>query len=152
MPKKVGRPRKEIDYSLIEELAKIQCTDYEIAACIRMTKEGFCKRKQRDAYLVNVLARGREAGKSSLRRLQWKTAHAVDKYGEPSSVAGHMQVWLGKQHLGQRDKSEVQQREVVALTDMTDDELRVLVDEQTGSVVDLPEESSDPGRTEGGRV
>jgi hypothetical protein len=39
---------------------------------------------------------GREEGRASLRRLQWRSAE--------HSVA--MQIWLGKQFLGQTDKQE----------------------------------------------
>lgn len=44
-----------------------------------------------------VLDRGRENGRSTLRRLQWQKANAG---------SDTMLIWLGKQLLGQKDKSE----------------------------------------------
>jgi AraC-like DNA-binding protein len=51
-----------------------------------------------------VIEKGRERGKSSLKRAQWKKA--VDE-GNPT-----MLIWLGKQHLGQTDKTQVDQQSI----------------------------------------
>ena len=95
--RKVGRPKFVIDYALISQLAMMHCTDSEIAHLCGMTPEGFCKRKKSDTELVQVLEKGRDEGKASLRRLQWKQAQSGDKT---------MLIWLGKQLLGQSDKRE----------------------------------------------
>jgi len=51
----------------------------------------------RDEEFCVVHKKGMDEGKTSLRRLQWQTARG----GNPT-----MQIWLGKQYLGQRDKQE----------------------------------------------
>lgn len=56
----------------------------------------------RDNY-SHIIEKGRENGKMSLRRAQFKKAV------EDGNVA--MQIWLGKQYLDQRDKTE--NREIV---------------------------------------
>ena len=90
----MARPATPIDLKLVEDLARIQCTDQEIASMVGLTWEAFRKRKQRNPELVTLIENAREAGRSSLRRIQWKSA-----------LGGNttMQIWLGKQYLGQRD-------------------------------------------------
>ena len=94
---KRGPKPKTIDYEKVHKLAMIHCTDNEIAHLVDMTPEGFCKRKKWDDELVQCLEKGRDEGKASLRRLQWKQAQEGDRT---------MLVWLGKQLLGQRDKHD----------------------------------------------
>jgi len=90
----MARPARPIDLKLLEDLARIQCTDGEMAAILGFTREGFHKRKQRDPELVRIIEKGKDEGQSSLRRLQWKNAMGGNTT---------MQIWLGKQYLGQRD-------------------------------------------------
>ena len=85
-----GRPKKEIDYTTVEKLANIQCTQDEIASFLGISTRTL----QRDEQFMELFNRGRENGKMSLRRMQWKHAE--------KSVP--MAIWLGKQYLGQRDK------------------------------------------------
>ena len=87
-----GRPKKEIDYTTVEKLANIQCTQDEIASFLGISTRTL----QRDEQFMELFNRGRENGKMSLRRMQWKHAE--------KSVP--MAIWLGKQYLGQRDKVE----------------------------------------------
>ena len=87
-----GRPKKEIDYVTVEKLANIQCTQDEIASFLSISTRTL----QRDEQFMELFNRGRENGKMSLRRIQWKHAE--------KSVP--MAIWLGKQYLGQRDKVE----------------------------------------------
>lgn len=98
--RKAGRPLKVIDMGLVAKLAHIQCTDEEISSMVGMTPEGFCDRKKRDAVLFECLENGRREGRMSLRRVQWKAAQAGNNT---------MLVWLGKQYLGQRDQTHMQQ-------------------------------------------
>ena len=85
----------EIDYEIVEELAKIHCTEGEIAKIIGVCPNTFTKRKRTDKRLQEVLAKGESEGKSSLRRLQYQKAMG-------GSVT--MLIWLGKQWLGQLDE------------------------------------------------
>lgn len=84
-----GRPKKEINYETVEKLANIQCTQEEIASFLGISTRTL----QRDEQFMELFAKGRENGKMSLRRIQWKHAE--------KSVP--MAIWLGKQYLGQKD-------------------------------------------------
>lgn len=90
----MGRPKKVIDYVLAEKLAYIQCTITEIAHMINVSAATL----EKDKRFLEIHKKGMENGRSSLRRLQWKGAEA----GNPT-----MLIWLGKQYLGQKDRSEV---------------------------------------------
>jgi hypothetical protein len=96
----MARTPREIDYSVVEGMARIQCTEGEMAVALGFTPEGFSKRKKKDEELVQAIERGKGTGKMSLRRLQWKAAEA-------GNIT--MMIWLGKQTLGQADKQEIQQ-------------------------------------------
>ena len=87
----MGRPLLKIDPAEIEKLAAIGCTTSEIAAFLNCSKDTIEKR------FSAVLQKGRENMKSSIRRMQYETAAG----GNPT-----MQIWLGKQYLGQTDKNE----------------------------------------------
>jgi hypothetical protein len=94
-----GRPKKEINYKLVESLASIFCTQEEIASVLNISTRTL----QRDEEFNRVFKRGQEMAKSSLRRIQWKHA-------EKSAA---MAIWLGKQYLGQRDNIEVSNTEEI---------------------------------------
>ena len=98
-----GRPKKEIDYTTVEKLANIQCTQDEIASFLGISTRTL----QRDDQFMELFNRGRENGKMSLRRIQWKHAE--------KSVP--MAIWLGKQYLGQRDKVEYTDDGMKAIND-----------------------------------
>lgn len=88
-----GRPKKDIDYTSVEKLANIQCTQDEIATFLGISKRTL----QRDEKFMEVYNKGRENGKMSLRRIQWKHAEK----------SASMAIFLGKQYLGQKDNVEV---------------------------------------------
>jgi hypothetical protein len=90
----VARPKKELpfDEKVLQELAAIGCTNKEIAVIARISHDSLTRRF---AYL---LEKGREDAKCSLRRVQWASAMSGNVV---------MQIWLGKQLLGQRDHHEL---------------------------------------------
>lgn len=90
-----GRPRIKIDYAACEKLARIMCTQSEIAEVLGVSLSTL----EHDKEFLRIHKKGIEAGKASLRRMQWKSA-------EGGNVTS--QIWLGKQYLGQRDKQEVE--------------------------------------------
>jgi hypothetical protein len=90
---KGGRPKKELDYDLIDRLAMIQCTQDEIASCLGVN----VKTLRADEKFLDLYKNGQEKGKMSLRRWQYK---AAEKGNAP------ILIWLGKQYLGQTDKIE----------------------------------------------
>ena len=97
-----GRPRLEFDLRLVEDLGKIQSTQSELAAVLGCHLDTVKDRLRNDPEFSAAYEKGLENGKSSLRRIQWKSA-----------LGGNttMQIWLGKQYLGQQDK---QMTEVVS--------------------------------------
>ena len=106
---KGGRPTKELDRKLFENLCAIQCTRDEICSCLEVTDktlDRWCKRTYGESFSA-VYAQKRERGKMSLRRSQFKLA-------EKNAT---MAIWLGKQYLGQAETSTVD----VAVTTIVDD-------------------------------
>ena len=97
----VGRPRIEIDYSKLENLCKIQCTKEECAAVLEISEDTLERRLKEEGYenFAAFFKKHAGQGKSSLRRMQWKSA-------QNGNVT--MQIWLGKNMLGQRDHNEIE--------------------------------------------
>lgn len=93
-----GRPRKDVDPALVERLARIDCTTTEIAAVTG------CSTDTLDRRFADVIRRGRELGKRSLRRKQYDLA-----------MKGNVTllIWLGKQRLGQADKQQTEHHDTV---------------------------------------
>lgn len=100
MAKKMGRPLKKIDQTQFENLCAFQCTVEEVCEWFEITAdtlESWCKRTYDGKTFSKVFAEKRGKGKVSLRRAQYQTALS----GNPT-----MLIWMGKQHLGQTDKTE----------------------------------------------
>jgi hypothetical protein len=87
-----GRPRKTADRKLLHELAAIGCTMKEIAIQTDLSVATLERR------FADVIEKGREFSKASLRRNQMKAA-------DSGNIT--MMIWLGKQLLGQKDRSEL---------------------------------------------
>ena len=89
----MARPKKyDIDKTQVEKLASYGCTNREIASFFGCSEDLIKK-----SY-SSFLTKGRDKGKIRLRQMQWRSA-------ENGSVP--MQIWLGKQVLGQTDKQEL---------------------------------------------
>jgi len=86
------RPKLEIPDTKVEQLASYGCSNKEIAEYFECDESTI--RKRFSVYLT----KGRASGKIRLRQFQWKSA-------EDGNVT--MQIWLGKQILGQMDRQEV---------------------------------------------
>ena len=99
---KMGRPRKDINWDLFDELCKIQCTEEEICSVLGICIDTLnlrCEEKFGKGYTFSkVFEQKRKGGKSSLRRVQYQKALAGDTT---------MLVWLGKNLLDQKDKQEI---------------------------------------------
>ena len=104
--KKVGRPKAEINYKLVESLSSIFCTEEEIATILEVS----VRTLQRDDEFCRVFKKGRETAKMSLRRKQYDLA------GKNPSMA----IFLGKQYLGQRDIVDVSHQSNGVLTEMVE--------------------------------
>ena len=118
-----GRPPTNIDYDEVYRLGLIHCTIAECAVlldCPEPTLQG-------NKEFQRVYKKGQEQGKKSLRRLQFAKAEGQeakilkDKDGNPIlddkkrpvilqpgyAPDTTMQIWLGKQQLGQVDNQTV---------------------------------------------
>lgn len=96
-----GRPKIVFNDKMLEELEKlyaIQCTDAEVAAFFGVSEDTIQRRKKDDESFLARYTKGKEEGKRSLRRLQWKSA-------EKGSIP--MQIFLGKNILGQSDRQDI---------------------------------------------
>ena len=87
----MARPLKKIDDEAIKKLAQLHCTFEEIAEFCDVSTKTLQRR------YVHTIKKGREMGRISLRRAQFEKA-----------LGGNvvMQIWLGKQHLDQKDRIE----------------------------------------------
>ena len=111
-----GRPKIELDWNEFDKLCLIQCTLEEIAdwfECSVDTIERRCK-EVKNLNFAEYFKKNSVGGKISLRRSQFKAAN------EGNTT---MLVWLGKQYLGQRDKSDIELNAKHKLEQLTDEEL-----------------------------
>ena len=97
--KKPGRPPKDVREREVRNLAKVGCTDDEIAALLDCGETTIKRR------FGPALKRGRAEARVSLRREQFQLA-----------LAGNvtMLIWLGKQLLGQKNDPNGDAGELVA--------------------------------------
>lgn len=120
----MARPIKHnLDINLLKKLASIQCTMEEIAAICDCSVDTLERR------YADIIKKGKENGKTSLRRHLWKMVEAGN-----AGVA----IWLSKQHLGMTEKNEVRevshqvQHAGKDLSQMTDQELVELYKQKLG--------------------
>ena len=88
-----GRPLLDVDTKVIEAMAHAGSPNVEIAEYLSISVDTLTGR------FSEILGKRRAGRKSRLRQLQMRSA-------EDGNVV--MQIWLGKQELGQRDKAEVE--------------------------------------------
>lgn len=88
----MARPRKEINLKQLEKLAEINCSYEEMSSILEVDERTLSRN------YVQVIKKGRDKGKMSLKRKQWEVAMG----GNVS-----MLIWLGKQILGQTDRNEI---------------------------------------------
>lgn len=88
----MARPKLKIDPEQVRKLAAIQCSLEEMASILG------CSHDTLERRFASVIKDGRNNGKMSLKRKQYEVA-----------MTGNvgMLIWLGKQYLGQSDKSEI---------------------------------------------
>lgn len=87
----MARPRLQINEEQVKSLAGINCSLAEMAAVLDCSVDTLTRR------YAEVIEKGRDTGRMSLKRKQWEVA-----------MSGNvtMLIWLGKQNLGQTDKVE----------------------------------------------
>lgn len=99
MANKGGRPVKEINWTEFEKLCAIQCTLAEIAAWFQCSEDTI-ENKVKEEYgqcFSDVFSQKKKIGKISLRRQMFQKMQE----GNPALL-----IWLSKQHLGMREKTE----------------------------------------------
>ena len=97
--KKPGPKKIQVDWAEVEKLAAIHCTHSEIAEFTGISEDTLSRRCKEDHKMqfADYLAKKRGVGRISLRRKQFQTAMSGNTT---------MQIWLGKQWLGQAEKTE----------------------------------------------
>jgi len=98
---KGGRPKIVVDWKEVEKLCGLHCTGEEIASFMEISYDTLNRRchEDHDCGFADYIKQKSSAGKISLRRMQYATAQA----GNVS-----MQIWLGKNWLGQSDQATIQ--------------------------------------------
>lgn len=94
-----GRPQKEINKSNFEKLCGLQCTAEEICDFFEVSDKTlykWCKKTYGENFSV-VFRQKKSKGKVSLRRSQFRLAEK----------SASMAIFLGKNILGQTDRSEI---------------------------------------------
>jgi len=96
-----GRPRKEINIQQLIAACQIQCTAVECAALFDCSEDTLDRYLKDEGYagFAEFYKTHASNGRSSLRRMQWKSAQDGN---------ATMQIWLGKQMLGQRDQQTIE--------------------------------------------
>lgn len=117
------RYKENVNYEIAEKLAAINCTQDEIATVLGVS----VTRLERDEQFRDIYQKAHTRAKESLRRLQWEKAQGqatkflrnddgrlvLDEKGRAVvEIPGFapdttMQIWLGKQYLGQTDKVDL---------------------------------------------
>lgn len=116
-----GRPFKEIDWEEFDKLCAIQCTQAELASwfdCCRDTIDAAVLREKGVPY-QEYYAEKAGKGRVSLRRMQYQMALKGDKT---------MLIWLGKQYLGQVERSQIDISKVPDDIFIAEAERRVVLD------------------------
>lgn len=102
------RLKRSLDtLDVLESLARIDCSLPEMAAVLHC-EPGIL---QRGKY-GDIIKKARLEANAALRRLQWQTAFGGNVNGKWVAPSVAMQIWLGKQRLGQREP-----RQEVEVTD-----------------------------------
>lgn len=116
----MGRPKATIDWVKVDSYLEAQCDGASIARLLGFHPDTLYKACEREhKTLFTAYAEQKKAsGKELLRRKQFDTAMGGDKT---------MLIWLGKQYLGQADKTESSgELRIKTEKDLTDDELAAI--------------------------
>lgn len=112
---KNGKKGNSINKEQFEKLASMMCTGEEIASFFNVvydTINKWCMQEYGDTF-VHTIKKFNDVGRVSLRRIQFKIAE------KNSSMA----IFLGKQYLGQTDKTEQTNTEKVTIvSDMPEED------------------------------
>ncbi len=95
-----GRPAIRIDLTQVEQLCQIGCTLREVASFCKCSEDTIQRvlKRERDQTFTEFYEQWAALGDVSIRRAQYQKAVGGDV---------KMQIWLGKQRLGQSDKQDI---------------------------------------------
>jgi hypothetical protein len=122
--------KSEALYDQLRALGRIQCTYDEASSVLRCSKRTLQMFFDAHPDARETFDSGKLEGLASLRRKQFSMAE----------TNATMAIWLGKQYLGQRDKTETEVN-INALSDLLD-----AVDGQTRGIPTLPSDEHDDTR------
>ena len=88
------------------------CTDEEIASFLGISSKTIQRRKQDDEEYCLAYKKGFDMGRVSLRQSQYKSAVTQGNVT--------MQIWLGKQYLGQKDQVKVDDTDMCKIDELID--------------------------------
>ena len=109
---------------MVERLAHIQCTHSEIASALGLSVDTLA----RNPHFAEAYKRGADGGRKSLRRMQFESANRGNVV---------MQIWLGKQYLGQSDHVTSEVRRLPPLQQVSTAQLRELLDDYARQFPDV---------------
>jgi len=97
----MARPKVNIDWKKVNSLLEADCEGTEIAAYLGIVPDTLYRRCQEDNKIgfADYLREKKAKGNSLLKVKQFESAI--------SDKSVPMQIWLGKQRLGQKDKHEL---------------------------------------------
>ena len=91
----------KLDLELLHNVMSLQPTLEEVATVFGISESQLKRLIANDPEIRQIMEAGSARGKLSLRRVQWRQATGF------GPQATQMAIWLGKQWLGQTEKSEV---------------------------------------------
>lgn len=114
--RKVGRPAKTIDWTLVGKLCQMQCTEQEISDFFlidRSTLEHKCKKEQGINFPAYYSQKKGE-GKISLRRYLWQAVSSGDPRFQASMI------FMAKNILGMADTQVIEHKGKIELESIPD--------------------------------
>jgi len=100
MTNNIGRPKKELDWKLIDSILQFGARLIDCSEMCEMSDDSIQKRIREEYNCTFSEYRDRKMSKMRMKLLQKQYDVAMQ-----GNVA--LLIWLGKQHLGQQDKQEV---------------------------------------------
>jgi hypothetical protein len=96
----MARKTIPIDWEVATMLCGMQCTKVEVAAVLKISEDTLERalKREKNTTFSEFYEQHQASGKASLRRMQWESA----RNGNVT-----MQIWLGKQVLGQTDRTDI---------------------------------------------
>lgn len=147
-PQGAGRPLFQIDWELVDELCRIQCTLREITEFLKCDKNTLhdATIREHGVEFSRYYEQKRGSGKVSLRRALWR--RAVDD-GDKT-----MLIWLSKNYLDMADRIDQRQATTVEGTvavvpAMTREQAIRILQSRTDKALEVTASEGEKGNAEG---